>query len=422
MISDRGPQFAAQVFQELCDKLEIKSRLSTAYHPQTDGQTERMNREIEAYLRIYCGAHPETWTEHLTDMEFSHNQRVNANSGITPFESIMGYNPIAIPMNPITAKHPSVEHRLKELKDIRKEALAAHEMARIRMAERVTRHFVPFNKGDKVWLEAKNIRVGGDYRKLRALREGPFEIMEVLGPLTYRLKLPRTWRIHDVFHASLLSAYRTTAIHGPAWAKPPPEIIEDEEEWEPEAILKHKKVRGGALRFLVKWKEYDVSENSWEPEENLEHSKDLLNAYKRRVGLSVEDIEAAATWINNPPSTSLSSSPSPELSEIRHYTLDGTSGTTAIIHDKNGQSDNGQMMWKQDTLTKTDNGPHGQGQTLNNTELDPEVFTRLRCLLDSAMKTDGIKLSRTHGLQLIPTLPHSTPSQPLIKPSQFHLL
>lgn len=146
---------------------------------------ERMNREIEAYLRIYCGSHPESWAECIPDLEFAHNHRINANSGKAPFELIMGYLPTAIPTLAITTKYPALEDRLRELRDIRKEALAAHEMARVRMAERITRTFQPFERGQKVWLEAKNLNVGGSYRKLRALREGPFIISDVLGPLTY---------------------------------------------------------------------------------------------------------------------------------------------------------------------------------------------------------------------------------------------
>jgi transposase InsO family protein len=338
MISDRGPQFASKVFQELCDRLGVQSRLSTAYHPQTDGQTERMNREIEAYLRIYCGSHPDTWAEHLPDLEFSHNQRANANNGKTPFEIIMGYNPIAIPTVLISSRFPALEERLRDLRDIRKEALAAHEMARVRMAERITRSFTPFKEGDKVWLEAKNLNVGGAYRKLRTLREGPFVINEVLGPLTYRLQLPKAWKVHPVFHAALLSPYKQTAVHGPAYAEPPPEEVNGEEEWEPEAIIGHRKQRGGSYRYLVKWKEYPSSENSYEPEEHLANSKELLDAYKKRLNLASVDI--GSTWITTPlPFTSSQDL----LSSLLPYTPPTifTPGTSTSFETASIGSDNG---------------------------------------------------------------------------------
>ena len=71
--------------------------MSTAFHPQIDGQTERTNQKIEAYLRIYCSNHPETWTEHLPLMEFSHNNRVHSVTKQTPFSLLLGYQPQAIP-------------------------------------------------------------------------------------------------------------------------------------------------------------------------------------------------------------------------------------------------------------------------------------------------------------------------------------
>ena len=73
IISDRGPQFASKAFVELLKLLGIKSALSTAYHPQMDGTTERVNQEIEAYLSIYCSAHPEEWPLALSTLEFTHN-------------------------------------------------------------------------------------------------------------------------------------------------------------------------------------------------------------------------------------------------------------------------------------------------------------------------------------------------------------
>ena len=111
--------------------------MSTAFHPQTDGQTERTNQEIEAYLRIYCSNHPETWTEHLPLMEFSHNNRVHSVTKQTPFALLLGYQPRAIPHVIEDTNIPSLSERLKQLNQQRSEALAAHELAHALMAQRI---------------------------------------------------------------------------------------------------------------------------------------------------------------------------------------------------------------------------------------------------------------------------------------------
>ena len=129
------------------------------------------------------------------------------------------------------------------------------------MAERMTRHFTPFKEGDRVWLEAKNLRMMHQTKKLTPKREGPFSIEKVLSPLSYRLKLPEQWKIHPVFHAVLLSPYKETKTHGPNFPEPPPDLIEGESEYEVEAIIRHKK-KGKTMHFLVKWVGYPTSENS----------------------------------------------------------------------------------------------------------------------------------------------------------------
>lgn len=285
IISDRGPQFASRTFQELCKLTGIKSRMSTAYHPQTDGQAERTNQEIEAYLRIYCASHPENWTRHIPIIEFAHNNRVHSVTKRTPFELLMGYEPTTLPVHTPQSNIPSVAQRLALLTANRQEALAAHELARHFITERLTKDFQPFKLGDKVWLEARNLRTPGRPSKFKPKREGPFTIKEVLSPLAYRLKLPSQWRIHSVFHASLLTPYRTTDAHGPPFSQPPPDLIEGEQEFEVEAILAH---RGTASRrqYLVKWLGYPTSDNSWEPPSNLSNSKEILDEYKATHGLN----------------------------------------------------------------------------------------------------------------------------------------
>ena len=97
IISDRGPQFASQGFKELLWLLGIKSALSIAYHPQTDGTTKQINQEIETYLAIHCSSHPETWTKSLTTLEFTHNNQWHADWSKTPFKLMFGDSPVSIP-------------------------------------------------------------------------------------------------------------------------------------------------------------------------------------------------------------------------------------------------------------------------------------------------------------------------------------
>ena len=130
IISDRGPQFASKAFTELLKLLGIKSALSTAYHPQTDGTTERTNQEIEAYLSIYCASQPEEWPRALATLEFTHNNRRHADRIQTPFELMFGESPITVPLSFESTKYPTMAEKIKTLQRNREEALAAHELAR----------------------------------------------------------------------------------------------------------------------------------------------------------------------------------------------------------------------------------------------------------------------------------------------------
>jgi hypothetical protein len=195
----------------------------------------------------------------------------------------MGSSPLAIPTAFEHTKFPSVEERIKQLSLDRQEALAAHELARTRMMERRRLNFIPFTKGQKVWLDTRNIATL-DNKKMKPRREGPFEIIEVLGPLTYRLKLPITWRLHDVFHAVLLKPYVETEEYGPNFPRPPPDIVNGEEEYEVERIIKHRK-RGRGYQYLVKWTGWPISDASWEPEGMFENAQDILMAYRNRHSL-----------------------------------------------------------------------------------------------------------------------------------------
>ncbi|KAI5115935.1 hypothetical protein M0805_007711 [Coniferiporia weirii] len=147
------------------------------------------------------------------------------------------------------------------------------------MVRHGARGFCPFKLGDKVWLEATNLHFPNRSHKLAPKWEGPFPIIQVLSPLNYRLSLPPAWKIHPIFHASLLSAYMETNTHGPSFTQPPPDQIEGHQEFKIEAIISHKGNRN-RRRFLIKWTGYPSSENQWLPETALSHAADTNKTYK----------------------------------------------------------------------------------------------------------------------------------------------
>ena len=111
-------------------------------------------------------------------------------------------------------------------------------------------------------------------------REGPFEIMDVLGPLTYQLNLPKTWKIHNVFHTSLLRQYRENKVYRANYKRPPAELDhEGQEVYNIEMILRHWK-RGRGYQYYVKWEGYPITKASWEPEGSFSNNGDVLNQYK----------------------------------------------------------------------------------------------------------------------------------------------
>ena len=159
IISDQGPQFAAHAFRELLKLLNVTSKLSTAYHPQTDRATEQVNQEIDVYLSIFCSSFPEEWAKKLFLMEFTHNNRRHTERKHSPFELMHGESPKTLPMTFERTKYPTIEERMHTLIRDREEALAAHELAMRRIADRRKNTFTLFKKGDLVWLDMRNIKM-----------------------------------------------------------------------------------------------------------------------------------------------------------------------------------------------------------------------------------------------------------------------
>jgi hypothetical protein len=141
--------------------------------------------------------------------------------------------------------------------------------------------YKPFKENDKVWLEGTHLKLPYETMKLAPRRYGPFKILAKVSDVAYRLKLPDNWKIHNVFHASLLTPYNETPAHGPNFLKPPPDLVEGEPEWEVEQILGdrtyHKK-----KQYLIQWKGYTPAHDSWEDESGI-HAPELLEAYKQKA-------------------------------------------------------------------------------------------------------------------------------------------
>jgi hypothetical protein len=129
---------------------------------------------------------------------------------------------------------------MKRMINNREEALAMHELARTRIANRKQSKFVPFKKNQKVWLDTRNLKMC-HHKKIMPKQEGPFEIDEVLGPVTYQLRLPDSWKIHNVFHATLLRPYIENEVYGNNYPRPLPELLEGEEVYKVKMILKHRR-------------------------------------------------------------------------------------------------------------------------------------------------------------------------------------
>jgi hypothetical protein len=135
--------------------------------------------------------------------------------------------------------------------------------------------FVP---GNKVWLDAHNLKIRTPSRKLSPQRYGPFEILQQISPVAYCIQLPQTWQIYNVFHIDLLIPHCETEAYGTAYSQPPPELIDGDEEYKVEEIITHRTYKC-KKQYLVKWVGYPASENSWVYKADL-HAPELLADYQ----------------------------------------------------------------------------------------------------------------------------------------------
>jgi hypothetical protein len=280
VILDRDTRFTSKFAKGLNEALGIQSNMSTAYHPQTDGQSERTNQGLETSIRCYCDEEQDNWHIWLPMAEFAHNQWPNATTKKAPFDLIMGYVPCMEQIKK-PSPVPQVEEQLAELERVRKVAWEAmlKAQAMLRVKNLGGRKFQPYKEGEQVWIEGTNLKTLYPSAKLGPKQYGPFEVLKQFSNAVYQVEIPRRWKNHNVFHANLLTPYKEMELHGPNFTRPPPDLIEGEEEFEVEKILDaQQRGQGHKLHFLVKWKGYPVSDNSWEKAEDV-HTADLVKEF-----------------------------------------------------------------------------------------------------------------------------------------------
>ena len=160
-----------------------------------------------------------------------------------------------------------------------KRSTCCAQVAQQLMKNRIKSKFTPFEVNDKVWLKARNLKWNILDPKFAPKWEGPFTITKVLSPLSYKLKLPTSWKIHLVFHTSLLTPYRENEIHRPNFPTPLPDLIDNEEEYEIEQILKHCGPSNNGS-YLIRWKGYTAEKDTWLKEAELRNTTEFLYTYK----------------------------------------------------------------------------------------------------------------------------------------------
>ncbi|EEB89307.1 hypothetical protein MPER_12608 [Moniliophthora perniciosa FA553] len=286
MISDRGTQVVAEFTRELYRLLGIKVAASTAYHPQTDGQTERVNQELEEYLRLFVSHRQDDWDELLPLAEFSYNNHIHSSTQQTPFMLDTGRNPrMGFEPNQPPSEAESVNQFKQRMQAGLEEAKAALDKAKQEYAQYYNRRRIPapeFKPGDKVWLDASDIQTDRPSRKLADRNLGPFVVERRVGFGAYKLKLPTTMKqLHPVFPVVKLTAYTPDPIPGQAPKPPPaPVVIEGEKYYKIETII-DAKYRWRSLWYLCKFEGYRAPE--WVRYDDLNEAQEKLDEFYHRV-------------------------------------------------------------------------------------------------------------------------------------------
>ena len=306
VVSDRGTQFASKFWAALATLVGMRVNLSTAYHPQTDGQTERVNRVLGDMLRNFAGRTPAAWGRYLSAAEFAINNAVNRSTGKSPFFLNYGFNPAMPIWRELDVNVPAAKVFAKSFVSRMADAKACLEAAQQRTADyyNKAKRDVTFRAGQLVMLSTKNLRsLAEGSRKLLPRWVGPYPVVRMVGSVAVELRLPSDMRIHPTFHVSLVRPYRGADPEPDTVAEPPAVTETGPSDWlkgkqntyAVERILDYRARRVGKSgrkrtvhEYLVKWAGYSSEHNSWEPARNFTPDmKPLLEEARLRASAKV---------------------------------------------------------------------------------------------------------------------------------------
>ncbi len=272
IVTDRDKVFTSAFWKELFQLLGIQLKMSTSYHPETDGQTERVNKCLETYLRCMCFQHPQRWAKYLSLAEWWYNTNYHASLGTTPYRALYGIAPPStLVATDNTATLPEVKEWAQERERLTKELRDRLQIAQNRMKQQADKHRreKEYTVGSWVYLRLQPYRqvsvAARKNPKLAARYYGPFEILARVGEVAYRLCLPQGSQIHPVFHVSQLKqgtppnslVIPTAPLTGP----------EGEPLAGPEKILDRRidhRRRREVSKVLVKWYNLPEEAATWE--------------------------------------------------------------------------------------------------------------------------------------------------------------
>jgi hypothetical protein len=266
IVSDRDPVFTRSFWRELFRLAGVQLHFTSAFHPQSDGQSEATNKIIAMYLRCLTGDRPRNWLEWLPWAEFCYNSSYQQSLKTSPFEVVYGRPPPSIrSYEHGDARLPAVDQAMRD-----RDAFLAEVRDRLEQAQQ---HYkavydrkhrpVEFSPGQWVWLRllhrpAASMQVRGR-SKLGPRFFGPFQVVEHVGDVAYKLLLPAGARIHDVFHVGLLKQF-----HGVPPDRTPalPPLEHGRVVVQPEKVLDSRIARG-QRELLVRWVGAPAAETSW---------------------------------------------------------------------------------------------------------------------------------------------------------------